>query len=282
LTLADDITQRKAQEKDAVDTKNFLQNVLDNVPVAIYARGINQTMRFVNRKAHELFPGEDEEEQNVGKDFYDQREESIFASGTLLDIPEEKYTTTEGKELLLHLVKVPLFDQDGKPFMILTVAEDITQRKAQEEEVINAKNFLQAVVNNLPVSLSVKTYDGKYILWNKKSEDLFGVAAEDVIGQQFYRADLNHEQQEFLREADLKVFERQQEQDIAQELISTASEGVKIMHTVKTPVFNEDGTPNCLIVVSEDITSKTRMEKQIREASDKNTLLVEMRARACC
>jgi PAS domain-containing protein len=71
------------------------------------------------------------------------------------------------------------------------------------------------------------------------------------------------------------VFESKHEQNIPQELISTANEGVKIMHTVKTPVFNEDGTPNCLVVVSEDITAKTRMEKQIREASDKNTLLVE-------
>lgn len=274
LTLAEDITHHKSQEKDLLDTKNFLQTVLDNVPVAIYARGTGNTMSFVNAKAYELFPGE-EEEDHSSDSFYDQREKAIFEEGKMVDIPEEKYTTLTGQDLLLHLIKVPVFDQEGQPLMLLTVAEDITRRKAQEQEIINAKNFLQAVINNLPVSLSVKAYDGKYILWNKKSEDLFGVSSQDIIGQSSYRTDINKEQLEFLRESDLRVFESKKEQDIPQELISTANEGVKIMHTVKTPVFNDDGTPNCLVVVSEDITAKTRMEKQIREASDKNTLLIE-------
>lgn len=274
LTLAEDITQYKAQEKDLLDTKNFLQTVLENVPMAIYARGTANTLFFANRKSDELFPGEGEE-KHAEDSFYDQREKAIIEKGEMVDIPEEKYTTLEGKELFLHLIKIPVFDQEGQPMMILTVAEDITQRKAQEEEIVNAKNFLQAVINNLPVSLSVKAYDGKYILWNKKSEELFGVSSKDILGTTSYRKDMNKEQLEFLRESDLRVFESKKEQRIPQELISTAREGVKIMHTVKTPVFNEDGTPNCLIIVSEDITAKTHLEKQIREASDKNTLLIE-------
>ena len=275
ITLVEDITDMKAQEKELLETKNFLQTVLDNVPVAIYARGANEKIMFVNRRAYEMFPGEKEGEEVNRNPFYDKREKIIFDKGNVVDVPEEEYTTLDGQHILLHLVKAPVFDKDGKPFMVLTVAEDITLKKAQEKEIINAKNFLQNVINNLPVSLSVKDYDGKYILWNKKSEELFGVLARDVIGKTAYRTDMNREQLEFVREGDLKVFDSKKEQDIPQELISTAKEGVKIMHTVKTPVFNEDGTPSSLIVVSEDITAKTRLEKQIREASDKNTLLVE-------
>ena len=276
LTLVEDVSQRKKQEKDLLETKNFLQTVLDNVPVAIYARGTNNTLRLMNRRAHELFPGEDEKDQESDRnEFYENREQSIFDNKKIVEILEEEYTTTEGKKLKLHLIKAPVFDKEGKPFIILTVAEDITQQKAQEAQIINARNFLQTIINNLPVSLSVKGYDGKYILWNKKSEELFGVSADKVIGKEAYRSDLNKEQLEFVREGDLRVFENKKEQDIAQELISTPKDGVKIMHTVKTPVFNEDGTPSSLIVVSEDITAKTHMEKQIREASDKNTLFVE-------
>ncbi len=275
VTLVEDITQSKAQERALEETKNFLQTLLDNVPVSIYARGVDDTIMYVNRRAREMFPGEKEGEQVNRQEFYDKREKYIFENGKVLEMPEEEYTTLEGKKLLLHLIKAPVFDKDGKPAMVLTVAEDISQKKAQEQAIVDAKNFLQAVINNLPVSLSVKTYDGKYILWNKKSEEIFGVAAKEVIGRTSYRADMNKEQLEFVRNGELKVFESKKEQNIPQELISTATEGVKIMHTVKTPVFNEDGTPSSLIVVSEDITAKTHMEKQIREASDKNTLLVE-------
>ena len=273
VTLVEDITERRSQERTLSETKNTLQSLLDNVPVAIYARSMDDKISFVNRRALELFPGETTYQQEPG--FYGEREKSIFRDGKILEFPEEWYTTKRGDKMLLHLIKAPVFDKEGNPFMVLTVAEDITAKKEQERAIVDAKNFLQAVINQLPVSLSVKNYDGKYILWNKKSEELFGVPASEVIGRTSYRTDLNKDQAEFLRESDLRVFESKKEQNIPQELISSAREGIKIMHTVKTPVFNPDGTPNCLLVVSEDITAKTKMEKQIREASDKNTLLVE-------
>ena len=273
VTLVEDITVRRQQERDLLETKNSLQSILEHVPVAIYARSMDDKISFLNKRALAMFPGETE--YKGSDNFYGQREKAIFEEGKMLEFPEEWYTTKNGDKILLHLIKAPVFDKEGKPFMVLTVAEDITHKKEQERAIVDAKNFLQAVINQLPVSLSVKNYDGKYILWNKKSEELFGVRAEDVIGRTAYRSDLNKDQAEFLREADLRVFENKKEQTIPQELISSAEGGIKIMHTVKTPVFNPDGTPNCLLVVSEDITAKTKMEKQIREASDKNTLLVD-------
>ena len=273
VTLVEDITERRQQERDLLETKNSLQSILEHVPVAIYARSVDDKISFINKRALEMFPGETEYKNE--DNFYGHREKSIFEEGKMLEFPEEWYTTKNGEKILLHLIKAPVFDKEGKPFMVLTVAEDITHKKEQERAIVDAKNFLQAVINQLPVSLSVKNYDGKYILWNKKSEELFGVRAEDVIGRTAYRTDLNKDQAEFLREADLRVFENKKEQTIPQELISSAEGGIKIMHTVKTPVFNPDGTPNCLLVVSEDITAKTKMEKQIREANDKNTLLIE-------
>lgn len=273
ITMVDDITDKKEQERKLVETQNFQQAILDNAPLAIYARGINQVMSFVNRKALEMFPGESlyKEENN----FYGERERQMFKDGKIIDIPEEEYTTKTGEKILLHLIKAPVFDKEGKPLMVLTIAEDITQKKQQEKEIRNAKNFLQNVVDNLPIALSVKKSDGNYIVWNKKSEDLFGVAAKDVIGRDSYRTDITKEQAEFLRESDQKVFESHREHNIPQELISTPAEGVKIMHTVKTPLYKADGSPDYLLNVSEDITLKTKMEKQIHEAGEKNSLLVE-------
>lgn len=273
ITLAEDITEKKAQERELIEAKNFQQTMLDNAPIAIYARGLDDKMFFVNKRARELFP--DETEYVAKDDFYGHREKAIFQEGKIVEFPEEWYTNFRGRRMLLHLIKAPVFDKEGKPFMVLTIAEDITEKKMQEQEIIKAKNFLQTVINNLPLALSVKNEKGEYILWNKKSEDLFGVTAQDVIGKLCYRTDITKEQAEFLSEADMKVYESRKEQNIPQELISTASEGVKIMHTVKTPVFKEDGSPDCLLSISEDITVKTKMEKQIREASDKNSLLVE-------
>lgn len=273
LSIAEDITAKREQARKLTETQNIQQAVLDNAPMAIYAYGADHRLCFCNREAERLFP--DAEVVDAADEAYNLREEEIFKNRKIVDIPEEEYVRPDGQKRLFHLTKAPVFDSEGKPFMVLTIAEDITQKKQQEIEIREAKNFLQNVVDNLPIALSVKRYDGEYIVWNKKSENLFGVAAQDVIGKNNYRTDITKEQAEFLRESDNKVFESHKELNIPQELISTPTEGVKIMHTVKTPLYKADGTPDYLLNVSEDITAKTKMEKQIREAGEKNSLLVE-------
>ena len=273
LSIAEDITDKREQERKLTETQNLQQSILDNAPVAIYAYDVNHQICFYNKAADQMFPKDMVAPQD-GRG-YNVREEEIFRSRKMMDIPEEEYIRTDGKKVLLHLIKVPVFDPDGNPLMVLTIAEDITQRKQQENEIRDSKNFLQNVVDNLPIALSVKRYGGEYVLWNKRSEDLFGVSARDVIGKDNYRNDITKEQAEFVRESDNKVFESRRELNIPQELISTPNDGVKIMHTVKTPLYKPDGTPDYLLNVSEDITAKTKMEKQIREAGEKNSLLVE-------
>ena len=281
LTIVEDVTKRHEQEREIHRVNSFLSAIVQNAPIALYARAENGRMLLRNKQCINLFGAmkdtdfdkngalRHETPEQVAS--YLGREMEILKTGETLDIPEEEYVTVKGEKKLLHLIKTPVADSR----CVVTLVEDITSKKEQERALIESKNFLQTVINQLPVSLSVKNYDGQYILWNKKSEELFGALAKDVIGKEAYRSDLNKEQAEFVRETDKRVFESKQEQNIPQELISSPHEGIKIMHTVKTPVFNADGTPNCLLIVSEDITAKTKMEKQIREASDKNTLLVE-------
>lgn len=273
ITMVEDITKRKQQEKSLEEVRLFQQAILDNAPVGIYAVSADKVMAFANRKATEMFP--EESAINEEGSAYAIREQKVFEQGKILDVPEEEYISRVGDKMLLHLIKVPVFDKDNKPWMMLTIAEDITVRKQQEKAIIKAQEFLQKVVDNLPVALSVRKASGKYVLWNKRSEELFGVLAQDVIGKENYRADITREQAEFMLEADRKVFESHRELNIAQELISTPKEGVKIMHTVKTPLYTPVGEAEYLLNVSEDITAKTKMEKQIREAGEKNSLLVE-------
>ena len=272
ITMVEDITEKKEQEEKLINANNLQQALLEHAPLAIYARGVDRNISFCNRRAQFLFGTDMYEDEYLP---YMDRERQMFENGDVLDLPEEDIVTCDGKKRLFHLVKAPIYDKEKKPLVALTIAEDVTEKKQQERELIKSKEFLQKVVDNLPVALSVKDHEGKYIVWNKKSEDLFGVHAKDVIGKTNYRTDITQEQAEFMRDADNRVFASGKEQNIAQELISTPTEGVKIMHTVKTPLFTPEGQPDYLLNVSEDITSKTKMEKQIREASEKNTLLVE-------
>lgn len=283
LSVVEDVTHVRQQEREMKRVNTILSAIVQHMPIGLYARTENGGLLLRNKQCEVIFnmasvtlfdktgalPHETPEQIQS----YMSREKQLLETKQTLDIPEEEYVTGDGIRKLLHLVKVPVIEEDTR--FVITLTEDITQRKKQEQEIIDSKNFLQTIINNLPVSLSVKNYDGNYILWNKKSEEIFGVPAEQVIGKKSYRSDLNADQEEFQREKEMRVFAEKKEQNIPQELISSAAEGIKIMHTVHTPVYHEDGTPDCLLTVSEDITARTRMEKQIREANDKNNLLMD-------
>lgn len=278
LTIAQDITERYLQEQENAKNQNLIQTILNNAPLAIYARDNEGNMIFRNKKSGEIHGyqfGELPNETKEQIEFYKQREQNIFKGKKPVILGEEEYTGNDGKTRLLRAVKAPIYDQKNKPLMVVTISEDVTEKRKQELEVLHAKNFLNDIIDNLPVALYAKDYDGKYILWNKKSEEVFGKSAKEVLGQTHYNDSLNPEQKEFVQMQDKKVFDMRKELDIPQELISTQNDGIKIMHTVKMPLFYEDGTPHCLLAICEDITLRTKMEKQVYEAKTQYSLLVE-------
>lgn len=278
LTIAQDITARYIQDSENLKTRNILQTIFNNAPMAIYARDSKGVMLFLNQKTWEIYGNEKESELNETpeqQEYYIKREQQILKDKKILDLPEEEYTGNDGIKRIFHLIKAPVYDQDGKPMMVITISQDVTHSREKEKEVINTKNFLQEVLDNLPVAVYAKDPEGKYLIWNKKSEEIFGKKAGEVIGEQYYNDQISPEQKEFIVMQDHNVFDKGSEVDIPQELISTQKDGIKVMHTVKTPLFNEDGTPNCLLGISEDITSKTKMERDVYESRTKYSLLVE-------
>lgn len=278
LTIAQDITERYLQEQENAKNQNLIQTILNNAPLAIYARDNEGNIIFRNKKSGEIHGyqlGELPNETKEQVEFYKQRERNIFKGKKPVVLGEEEYKGNDGKTRILRAVKAPIYDQQNNPLMVVTISEDVTEKHKQELEILHAKNFLNDIIDNLPVALYAKDYDGKYILWNKKSEEVFGKTAKEVLGQTHYNDSLNPEQKEFIQMQDKKVFDMRKELDIPQELISTQNDGIKIMHTVKMPLFYEDGSPHCLLAICEDITLRTKMEKQVYEAKTQYSLLVE-------
>ena len=278
LTIAQDITERYLQEQENAKNQNLIQTILNNAPLAIYARDGEGNMIFRNKASidtHGYQLGEVPNETPEQIEFYKRREQNIFKGGKPVVLGEEEYTGNDGKKRILRAIKAPIYDSKNKPLMVVTIAEDVTEKHKQELEILHTRNFLNEIVDNLPVALYAKDYDGKYILWNKKCTEIFGKTAKEVLGKTHYNDALNPEQKEFISMQDSKVFDMKKELDIPQELVSTQNGDIKIMHTVKMPLFYEDGSPHCLLAISEDITLKTKMEKQVYEAKTQYSLLVE-------
>jgi len=139
--------------------------------------------------------------------------------------------------------------------------EQMRQRAFELEETTR---FLDSVIENLPVMLSVKdAEDLRFVRWNKAGEEVLGYKREDLLG----RSDRDlfpPEQAERFIETDRAVLASGQLADIPEESVQTASGETRLLHTRKIPVLDADGVPRYLLSLSEDLTERRRAEAELR------------------
>jgi PAS domain S-box-containing protein len=141
---------------------------------------------------------------------------------------------------------------------------ELEQRvRERTQELSKARNFLEAIIENLPVALFVK--DGKeekfgeFLLWNNTCELMFGCGKEQALGKTVYDF-FPKEQSDFFNEKDRSSFALGKIEDIPEEPIDSLTLGLRILHTIKVPVFDEHGKPDYLICISEDISDRKAAE----------------------
>ena len=136
-------------------TEAFLDSILEHIPNMVFVKDAAE-LRFVRfNRAGEALLGYRREDL-IGKndydffpkseaDFFTSRDREVLARGLVLDIPEEPIHTRSGLRYL-HTKKVPVLDEQGRPRYLLGISEDITERKAVEEQLRRAHEDLEGKV----------------------------------------------------------------------------------------------------------------------------------------
>ncbi len=131
------------------------------------------------------------------------------------------------------------------------------------EELDKQRNILKAVFENAPVELYLKDIEGRYLQVNRRFEELYNVRNKDLIGklpQDIHGLELA----ERTRIHDRKVLETG-EVDISEE--NTLTEfGARVLHTVKFPVFDDQGNIVGLGAVVSDVTDLKTAETDLLAA----------------
>jgi PAS domain S-box-containing protein len=121
--------------------------------------------------------------------------------------------------------------------------------------------FLRSVLDNLPHMVFVKdAKDLRFVNWNRAGEHLVGVLREEMLGKTDFDF-FPPEEARFFQQKDREVLASGTLLDIPEETLNTRH-GVRILHTKKIPICNEQGEPLFLLGISEDITELKEIKAQ--------------------
>jgi diguanylate cyclase (GGDEF)-like protein/PAS domain S-box-containing protein len=270
IATHEDSTEQRKLSRELASTKQFLESVLDHVPVCVAAKNIEDGRYIFANRAFERF-SRFSRDHIVG-----QRADEIFRPDTAAGIEAADRAAVDSKdgqyrsELLvergsekrvLSSTRVIARNEKNQPEFLIALFDDITERRSLSRELENTKKFLELVVDNIPVSLIVeRVSDGRYLLANRSAEAILGRRREEVTG--LTAADIFNPREAKLIIARDEAAIKKRDLLTEEHPIST-KDGLRLFLTRRRTVLDETGQPQYLIKTHEDVTDRRQTESRM-------------------
>jgi PAS domain S-box-containing protein len=164
--IFEDISARRETEESLRSTSQFLDSILDNIPMLIFMKEardlryvhVNRRMEeyfgasWVGRTDHEVLPRETADDNA-------RTDRRALEEGVPQITFEHRIDVGEKGERIFATQKIALFDTDGQPEYVLGIAEDVTDRKESEHAkhrelvLLEAQGRLMELVRQLSTPL---------------------------------------------------------------------------------------------------------------------------------
>jgi diguanylate cyclase (GGDEF)-like protein/PAS domain S-box-containing protein len=155
---------------------------------------------------------------------------------------------------------------------ILVAVRDITEQRKAEAERDRAREFLDTVIENVPMTIFVKNArTNRYLLVNRAAEEFWGMPRGDVVGRSPYElfpaatADGIMARDDELLQGKTKTMQSTQR-------IETPNNESRLVSSRRIAILGDDGEPQYLIGVVEDITERARSEERIAHLAHHDAL----------
>lgn len=256
-----DITERKKRETAFRKLSSQTDAILASVPDIIMQVDSNKIYTWSNEAGIAFF-GEDV----IGKeasDYFEGEQETynivnpLFAGDDDIMYVESWQKRFDGEIRLLAWWCRSLKDQDGNPIGVLSTAQDITERKQAENQLLK----LSQAVEQSPHTIVITDLDGNIEYVNAAFVTVTGYTQEEAISK---NPSLLQSGKTPPATYDVMWQQLTQGRPWRGEFINQRKDGSEYIEAVKaSPIFQTDGRISHYMAIKEDITEKKRDQERI-------------------
>jgi len=268
LAVVKDITERKKVLAALVESENRYRSLIETSADAVVLSDIEGVILFCNQRTADLL-GYDNAHNLLGKiifefvDTADHNHVREMGERTKVEGQVRSFEFTlirrEGTRLQVDVSSSLIRDRDGNPRAYTSFLRDITERRLNEEKILEQAALLDVD----PAAILVRDLDDRITFWNRGAEHLYGWTQAEVLNTTFTK---------FLPAGNLDEIRKYKE-----ELLSTGSWRGEISRLRKdgssivvdsqwTLVRDAMGKPKSVYAVEVDMTEKLKLQGQVLRA----------------
>lgn len=266
-----DIGDRKRAEADRDRLLAQLRLQIDRMPLGCMLTDADFRIIDWNPAAERIFGYSRQEVLGMGPPFekilpggfWPEAEEVLerIRSGDMAANTTSFNLTKDGRTITCDWHNTPLLNRNGSFAGLLSLVDDVTERKQAEVELRRTSDLLRAVTQGSPDAIFVKDLQGRYLFFNAAAERFVGRLARDVLGKddtELFAGD----GAQLVMERDRRVMQTGQMETEEEEL--TASGQTRTFLATKAPYRDERGHVIGVIGISRDITERKHAEERLR------------------
>jgi diguanylate cyclase (GGDEF)-like protein/PAS domain S-box-containing protein len=260
--------------------KTRLTMALDNMSQGLCLFDGDSNLILCNRRYLEMYdlPPDIVKPGCSLREIIEQRKKAGTFVGETNSYLDEVRDVVGGVESVSRLVDIP----DGRVIRLIhqpmpggawvATHEDITIQRHAEQERDRNRDFLNLVVENIPVTTVVKNArDLRYVFINRAGERYYGTPRDDIIGKTAFDL-LPRASAEMVASLDRKLLDSGEGPVIDEHQIRMPDGTLRTAKSTRLPIVDGKGEAQYLLAVIEDITERKRAEERIAHLAHHDAL----------